>query len=443
MSLIDHNLAPESLDSYWMPFTPNRQFRENPRFIVRARGMHYFDSTGHQILDGSAGLWCVNAGHYREHINDAIARQLQELDFAHSFNSGHPLAFQYANRLVQHFPETLNHVFFVNSGSEAVDTALKIALAYHKARGKGSKTRLIGREKGYHGMGFGGVSVGGLVKNRSAFGPLLPGVDHIRHTLDIERNAFSRGLPAHGAELADDLQRLVDLHGADTIAALIVEPVAGAGGVVLPPEGYLKRLREICTANDILLIFDEVITGFGRLGASCAAERFGVVPDIMTTAKGITNATIPMGAVFVSDTIYDAFMAVDEPGVELNHGYTYSGHPVACAAAMATLDIYEQEDLFSRAHLLHDHWMDNALRLQGEPNVIDVRCFGFIAAIELAPRPGAPMQRGVEAGKKCYEKGVWVRNIGDALVLSPPLIISEEEISQVFTTIIEAVRETH
>ncbi|XOV88601.1 MAG: aspartate aminotransferase family protein [Pseudomonadota bacterium] len=443
MGLIDHNLAPDSLDSYWMPFTPNRQFRENPRFIVRARGMHYFDSNGHQILDGSAGLWCVNAGHYREHINAAIARQLQELDFAHSFNSGHPLAFQYANRLVKHFPDTLNHVFFVNSGSEAVDTALKIALAYNKARGKGSKTRLIGREKGYHGMGFGGVSVGGLVKNRSAFGPLLPGTDHIRHTLDIERNAFSRGLPAEGAELADDLQRLVDLHGADTIAAVIVEPVAGAGGVVLPPEGYLARLREICTANDILLIFDEVITGFGRLGAVCAAERFGVVPDIMTTAKGITNATIPMGAVFVSDTIYDAFMAVEDPGVELNHGYTYSGHPVACAAAMATLDLYEEENLFSRARLLHDVWMDAALQLQGEPNVIDVRCFGFIAAIELAPRAGAPGLRGIEAGKRCYEKGVWVRNIADALVLSPPLIISEAEIAEVFATIISAVRETH
>lgn len=443
MSLLDHNLLPENLDSYWMPFTPNRTFKESPRFIVRARGMHYFDSNDHKVIDGSAGLWCVNAGHYRTRINDAIARQLEELDFAHSFNAGHPLAFQYADKLVKHFPDTLNHVFFTNSGSESVDTALKIALAYHKARGQGSRTRLIGREKAYHGMGFGGVSVGGLVKNRSAFGPLLPGTDHIRHTLDIERNAFSRGLPKHGVEFADDLQRLVDLHGADTIAAVIVEPVAGAGGVILPPEGYLQRLREICTANGILLIFDEVITAFGRVGASCAATRFGVTPDIMTTAKGITNATVPMGAVFVSDEIYETFMATEEPGVELNHGYTYSGHPLACAAAMATLEIYEEEKLFDRGRELHDHWMDNALRLQGEPNVIDVRCFGFIAAIEMAPRPDAPMQRGIEAGKYCYENGVWIRNIGDILVLSPPLIISAEEITQVFDTIIAAVRGAH
>lgn len=442
MSLLDHNLVTKNLDSYWMPFTPNRQFKESPRFIVRARGMHYFDSNDHQVLDGSAGLWCVNAGHYRTRINEAIARQLEELDFAHSFNAGHPLAFHYANRLVEHFPASLNHVFFTNSGSESVDTSLKIALAYHKARGKGSKTRLIGREKAYHGMGFGGVSVGGLVKNRSAFGPLLPGTDHIRHTLDIERNAFSRGLPKHGIEFADDLQRLVDLHGADTIAAVIVEPVAGAGGVILPPEGYLARLQEICKANDILLIFDEVITAFGRLGASCAAERFGVTPDIMTTAKGITNATVPMGAVFVSDEIYETFMSVEEPGVELSHGYTYSGHPLACAAALATLEIYEEEKLLDRARKLNDHWMDNALRLQGEPNVIDVRCLGFIAAIEMAPRDGAPMQRGIEAGRYCYDKGVWVRNIGDALVLSPPLIISEAEITQVFDTIIDAVRHT-
>lgn len=441
-NVADHNLLPENLDSYWMPFTAHRQFKETPRFIVKARGTRYIDSNDHEVLDGSAGLWCVNAGHYREHINEAIARQLEKLDFAHSFNAGHPLAFQYAERLVEHFPDPLNHVFFTNSGSEAVDTALKIAIAWHKIRGKGSKTRLIGREKAYHGMGFGGVSVGGLVKNRAPFGPLLPGADHICHTLDIQRNAFSRGLPRHGVEFADDLQRLVDLHGADTIAAVIVEPVAGAGGVILPPEGYLQRLREICTANDILLIFDEVITAFGRLGACSAAERFGVTPDLMTCAKGITNATVPMGAVFVADEIYEGFMSVDEPGVELNHGYTYSGHPLACAAAMATLDIYEQEGLFTRAIELNDHWMDNALRLQGEPNVIDVRCLAFIGAVELAPRRGQPMQRGMEAGKRCYENGVWVRNIGDALVLSPPLIISEEEITRVFDTILEAVRNT-
>jgi beta-alanine--pyruvate transaminase len=442
MSLIDHNLIPQDLDSYWMPFTSNRSFKENPRFIVGARGMYYTDSNGHEILDGSAGLWCVNAGHYREQINQAIAEQLETLDFAHSFGSGHPHAFNYANRLVKHFPESLNHVFFTNSGSESVDTALKIALAYQKVCGKGSRQRLIGREKGYHGMGFGGLSVGGLVKNRSAFGMLLPGTDHIRHTHDLERNAFSRGLPKEGAELADDLQRLVDLHGADTIAAVIVEPVGGAGGVHLPPEGYLKRLREICTANGILLIFDEVITGFGRLGASCAATRFGVEPDLITTAKGITNATVPMGAVFVSDAIYDAFMNVDEPGVELTHGYTYSGHPLACAAGMATLSIYEQEGLFSRAVTLNDHWMDSALKVRDAAKVIDVRCFALMAAVEMEPRPGEPMQRGIEAAKICYENGIWVRNIGDSLVLSPPLIISEEEITRTFEVIASAIEQT-
>lgn len=441
MSLIDHNMLPGDLGSYWMPFTPNRQFKQQPRFIVKARGMYYTDSNGHDVLDGSAGLWCVNAGHYRKEINAAIARQLEELDFAHSFNAGHPLAFQYADRLVKHFPDALNHVFFTNSGSESVDTALKIAIAYHKIRGEGSRQRLIGREKAYHGMGFGGLSVGGLVKNRRSFGVMLP-ADHIRHTHDLERNAFSRGLPAYGAEFADDLERIVGLHGADNIAAVIVEPVAGAGGVFLPPQGYLERLRTLCTTHGILLIFDEVITGFGRLGASCAAEKFGVVPDIMTTAKGITNATVPMGAVFVSDDIYDTFMSVDEPGVELNHGYTYSGHPLACAAGMATLGIYEAEGLFSRGTELNDHWIDNAMRLQGEPNVIDVRALGFISAVEMSPRPDSPGQRGAEAGRRCYDNGVWVRNIGDALVLSPPLIITAEEITRTFDVIIDAVRNT-
>lgn len=440
MTQLDHNLITDDLHSYWMPFTPNRAFKENPRFIVRAEGVHYFDSNDHKVLDASAGLWCVNAGHHRPEINEAIARQLETLDFAHSFNAGHPWAFNYASRLVSHFPDPLNHVFFTNSGSEGVDTALKVAIAWQKARGQGSRHRLIGREKAYHGMGFGGVSVGGLVKNRSAFGPLLPGTDHIRHTLDIERNAFSRGLPSRGEELADDLEQLVGLHGADNIAALIVEPFAGAGGVILPPEGYLQRLREICTRHGILLIFDEVITGFGRLGATCAAERFGVIPDIMVVAKGITNATVPMGAVFVTDEIYDTFMKLDEPGVELNHGYTYSGHPLACAAGMATLDIFEKEGLFTRAKSLHDHWMDCALALRDAPNVIDVRCFGLIGAIEMAPREGSPMQRGIEAGRHCYEQGVWIRNIGDILVLSPPLVITEDQITQIFETIDQAIR---
>ncbi|MFT7219869.1 MAG: beta-alanine--pyruvate transaminase [Candidatus Azotimanducaceae bacterium] len=442
MTHIDHNLVPTDLESFWMPFTASRKFKTDPRFIVSAKGMRYRDSEDHEVLDGSAGLWCVNAGHFREHINNAIAEQLSKLDFAHSFNSGHPHAFNYASRLVAHFPDPINHVFFTNSGSESVDTALKIALAFHKTRGEGSRQRLIGREKGYHGMGFGGLSVGGLVKNRAPFGLLLPGTDHIRHTLDIERNAFSRGLPEHGAELADDLERLVGLHGADSIAAVIVEPVAGAGGVVLPPKGYLERLRAICTEHGILLIFDEVITGFGRLGAMSACEKFGVMPDIITTAKGITNATIPMGGVFVTDEIYNTFMDVDDPGIELSHGYTYSGHPVACAAGNATLDIYEQENLFERVNQIGDHWMDTAMSLKGTPNVIDIRCLPLIGAIEMAPRDGAPGARGAEVAKKCYEKGLWARPIMDAIVLSPPLIVSEEEITEIFGIIIESILET-
>jgi beta-alanine--pyruvate transaminase len=439
MNTVDHNLVPKDLDSFWMPFSAQRNFKRDPRFIVSARGMHYTDSLGNQVLDGSAGLWCVNAGHYREHINDAIAQQLSELDFAHNFSSGHPLAFDYASRLVKQFPDPLNHVFFTNSGSESVDTALKIALAYHRTRGEAGRQRLIGREKAYHGMGFGGLSISGLVKNRNPFGLLLPGTDHIRQTHGLAENTFSRGLPEQGDYLADDLQRLVELHGADAIAAVTVEPIGGAGGVHLPPQGYLQRLRDICTENGILLIFDEVITGFGRIGACSAAERFGVVPDIMTTAKGITNATVPMGAVFVSDSIFETFMGTDDAGVELTHGYTYSGHPVACAAGMATLDIYEREALFDRPKQLQEHWLDCALALKGAKNIIDIRAFALLAAVEMAPRQNEPLQRGVEAAKYCYENGVWVRNIGDSLVLSPPLIINEEEISQIFNVIGNAI----
>ncbi|MBL6688838.1 MAG: aspartate aminotransferase family protein [Pseudomonadales bacterium] len=437
-----HTIVTDKLDAYWMPFTAVSRFHESPRFMVRARDMYYEDSNGNRLMDGSAGLWCVNAGHYRETINEAIQAQLKELDFAHSFNAGHPAAFNYAQRLVEHFPDPLNHVFFTNSGSESVDTALKIALAYQKLRGQGSRTRLIGREKGYHGMGFGGVSVGGLVKNRQAYGALLPGVDHLRHTLDQERNAFSRGLPDHGAELAEDLERIVQLHGADTIAAVIVEPVAGAGGVILPAKGYLERLREICTQHGILLIFDEVITGFGRLGAMTAAEKFNVIPDIITTAKGITNATIPMGGVFVTSDIYGTFMSSGDGGVEFSHGYTYSGHPVACAAGMATLDIYESEGLFDRVNDQGNHWMDSLLSLKDEPNVIDVRCLPMIGAIEVAARDGAPLERGGEIARRCYEKGLFARNIGDSIVLSPPLIITEAQISEIVGIIGESIRET-
>ena len=442
MSIADHNLVPENLDAFWMPFTGQRQYKENPRFIVSARGMHYTDSQGHETLDCSAGLWCVNAGHYREPINQAIAEQLSKLDFAHNFGSGHPIAFHYAGRLVQHVPDPLNHVFFTNSGSESVDTALKIALAYHRKNGEAGRQRLIGREKGYHGMGFGGLSVGGLVKNRNPFGLLLPGTDHIRQTHGLESNRFAKGLPPEGAELALDLERLVELHGADSIAAVIVEPIGGAGGVHLPPVGYLQALRSICDAHGILLIFDEVITGFGRVGACTAAERFGVTPDIMTTAKGITNATVPMGAVFVSDPIFERFMDTEVPGVELNHGYTYSGHPVACAAGMATLDIYEQEALFDRPKALQESWQEHAMGLKGLPNVIDVRCFALLGAVEVAPRADAPMARGAEIAKRCYEKGAWVRPIGDSIVLSPPLIISESEIATIFNIIGEAISET-
>ncbi len=441
MSQLDHNLVPNDLESYWMPFTASRDFKDNPRFIVAADGMYYHDSDNNKLLDVSAGLWCVNAGHHRPTINAAIADQLSKLDFAHSFNSGHPHAFNFASRLVAHFPDPLNHVFLTNSGSESVDTALKIALAYHQHKGKGSKQRLIGRERAYHGMGFGGISVGGLVKNRQSFGQLLPGTDHIRHTLDLGRNAFSRGLPEHGVEFAEDLQRLVDLHGADNIAALIVEPVSGAGGVILPPQGYLQRLRDICKQNDILLIFDEVITGFGRLGAASAAEKFDVLPDIITTAKGISNATIPLGGVFVSDDVYNTFMEIESPGVELNHGYTYSGHPVACAAGMATLDIYETESLFHRANRLEATWLDELMSFAGEPNVIDARGIPLIGAVELAPREGAPMQRGAEVGKRCYEKGAWVRTIGDIVVLSPPLIVTESQILEIFEIIRSSIRE--
>lgn len=345
-----------SLDAYWMPFTANRQFKAKPRLMAAADGMYFTSVEGRRILDGSAGLWCVNAGHGRHEIADAVHRQLATLDYAPSFQMGHPAAFDLATRLAALAPAGLDRVFFTNSGSESVDTALKIALAYHRANGAASRTRLIGRERGYHGVGFGGLSVGGLVNNRRAFPTHLPGVDHLRHTHDLARNAFSPGLPPHGAELADDLERLVALHGADSIAAVIVEPVPGSAGVLPPPQDYLQRLRAICDRHGILLIFDEVITGFGRLGTPFASEYFGVKPDIFTTAKGLTNGAIPMGAVFASRAIHDALMQGPENQIELFHGYTYSGHPAACAAALATLDIYEREKLLNRGASLGAIW---------------------------------------------------------------------------------------
>jgi beta-alanine--pyruvate transaminase len=428
VAMLQH--PPNDLDAFWMPFTDNRYFKANPRLLVAAKGMYYTASDGRDILDGTAGLWCVNAGHGRETIVEAIREQAGKLDFAPTFNLGHPLAFQLAARLGAIMPGNLDRIFFANSGSEAVDTALKIALAYHRAQGQGTRTRLIGRERGYHGTGFGGISVGGIVSNRRTFGTGLPGVDHLPHTHDLSRNAFSRGKPAHGEELADALEALVALHGADTIAAVIVEPLAGSTGVLVPPKGYLERLRAITSRHGILLIFDEVITGFGRLGAATAAERFGVTPDIITLAKGITNAAVPMGAVACRQEIYDVITGAqgEAAGIELFHGYTYSAHPLACAAALATLDLYRDEALFERALRLEPIWEAAMHSLAGARHVIDIRNLGLVAGIELASRPNALGSRAVEAFRRLFDTGVLARVTGDIIALSPPLIIEEGQI---------------
>ncbi len=434
--------APNDLRAFWMPFTATRQFRAAPRMLVAARGMYYRSADGREILDGTSGLWCVNAGHGRERIVRAIQEQAAEMDYAPAFQMGHPKAFRLASRLTSILPEGFGHIFFTNSGSESVDTALKIAIACHRARGEGGRWRLIGREKGYHGVNYGGVSVGGLPANRRSFGPLLPGVDHLRHTLDIGRNAFSRGLPRHGAELAEDLERLAALHDPSTIAAVIVEPMAGSAGVILPPEGYLARLREICDKHGILLIFDEVITGFGRLGAPFAAQRFGVTPDIITMAKGLTSGTVPMGAVAVRDEIHDAFMNGPEEAIELFHGYTYSGHPLAAAAGLAALDTYEEEGLLERAAELEGLWEDAIHALRGLPHVIDIRNFGLVGAIELEPIAGKPTKRAFSAFLRAFERGLLIRTTGDTIALSPPLIISREEIARLFDILAGVLRET-
>lgn len=434
-------LSTSTLESYWMPFTANRQFKAHPRLLVEAEGMYYRSADGHKILDGTAGLWCVNAGHCRKKIVEAVQRQVARMEYATAFQMGHPGAFELAARLAAMLPGDLDHVFFTNSGSEAVDTALKIALAYHRVRGEGARQRLIGRERGYHGVGFGGISVGGIVKNRMYFGGLLTGVDHLPHTHSLEHAAFSRGQPEWGAHLADELERLVALHDASTIAAVIVEPVAGSAGVLAPPKGYLERLREICDKYGILLIFDEVITGFGRLGTSFAAERFGIVPDIITVAKGLTNGTVPMGAVFVTKDIYDAFMDAPENAVELFHGYTYSGHPVACAAGLATLDVYAEEGLFQRAGELSGYWEDAVHSLKGLPHIIDLRNLGLMAGIELEPRPDKPVARAFETFLKCYEDGVLIRTTADIIALSPPLIVEKAQIDQIFDTIGRALKQ--
>ena len=432
--------TPASLDAFWMPFTANRQFKKAPRMLAKASGMHYWTPEGRQILDAASGLWCVNAGHNRPKIVEAIARQAAELDFAPPFNMGHPMAFELAERLVKMTPPGMSKVFYTNSGSESVETALKMAIAYHRARGEGSRTRLIGRERGYHGVNFGGISVGGIVSNRKMFGTLLAGVDHIRHTHDPARNAFSVGQPAHGAELADDLERLVALHDASTIAAVIVEPIAGSTGVLIPPQGYLERLRAICDKHGILLIFDEVITGFGRTGAPFAAQRFGVTPDLMCVAKGITNGCVPMGAVFAKQFIHDAFMNGPEHLIEFFHGYTYSAHPLACAAAMGTLDTYEDEGLLTRAKDLEGYFADAVHSLKGLPHVIDVRNLGLVGGVELAPIAGEPGKRGFAVFLDAWNKGVYLRTTGDTVALSPPLITEKSHIDQMVGTIADCLK---
>ena len=438
--MLDRPKSTNNLEAFWMPFTANRQFKKAPRMFVAAENMHYTTDDGRKVLDGTAGLWCVNAGHKRPKIVEAIQKQAAELDYAPAFQMGHPKVFELASRLVQLTPPGLDHVFFTNSGSESVETALKIALAYHRAKGDGSRFRLIGRERGYHGVNFGGISVGGIVSNRKMFGTLLTGVDHLPHTHDLNRNAFTRGEPEHGAELADDLTRLVTLHDPSTIAAVIVEPMAGSTGVLIPPKGYLKRLRKICDQHGILLIFDEVITGFGRLGTNFAVDYFGVMPDLVTTAKGLTNGIIPMGAVFAKSEIYDAFMTGPEHMIELFHGYTYSGNPMASAAALGTLDTYKDEGLLTRGAELASYWEDALHSLKGLPHVIDIRNLGLIGAVELEPIAGQPTKRAFSAFLKAFEDGILIRTTGDIIALSPPLIIERKQIDELIGKLTEVLK---
>ena len=433
--------VPNDLAAFWMPFTPNRAFKKRPRLISRAKDMHYYTPEGRALIDGAAGLWCCNAGHNRAPIVAAIQRQAAELDFSPTFQFGHPLVFQLASRIAALAPGDLDHVFFANSGSEAADTALKIALAYHNVRGQASRTRLIGRERGYHGVGFGGISVGGMVNNRKHFGSLLAGVDHLPATYNREQQAFTKGEPEWGGHLADALEPIVALHDASTIAAVIVEPMAGSTGVLPPPKGYLQKLRAICDKYGILLIFDEVITGFGRLGAAFAAERYGVIPDMITFAKGVTSGTVPMGGVIVRKGIYDAFMQGADHAIELFHGYTYSGHPLACAAALASLDVYRDEKLFDAAKTLEPKWYDALMTLKGLPNVLDIRCLGLTGAIDLAPIAGSPGLRGYRAIEHSFhEAGVMVRMSGDTFELTPPLVMSENQIGEIVDKVGQTIR---
>jgi beta-alanine--pyruvate transaminase len=437
------NANPPDMAAFWMPFTANRQFKSAPRLLASAKGMYYMSHDGRRILDGTAGLWCVNAGHCRDEIVAAVQAQAAEMDFAPTFQMGHPKAFEAATKIARHTPGDLKHIFFVNSGSEAVDTALKIALAYHRSRGEGQRTRFIGRERGYHGVGFGGISVGGIAPNRKVFsGGLLPSVDHLPHTLNIKEAAFSKGQPKWGAHLADELERIVTLHDASTIAAVIVEPVAGSTGVLIPPAGYLERLRQICDRHGILLIFDEVITGWGRLGAPFAAQYFGVTPDLLTMAKGTNNAAAPMGAVAASANVHDSIVNGAPAGIELFHGYTYSGHPIAAAAACATIDLYERDGLFERAARMAPVFEREIHKLRDARHVIDVRNLGLVGGVELASREGAPGARAYEVFVRCYEKGVLTRYTGDILAFSPPLIVEEGQIEEIFATVGEVLKET-
>ena len=430
-----------SLESLWMPFTANRAFKRAPRLLASASGMYYTSVDGRRILDGTAGLWCVNAGHCREPIVRAVQEAAATLDFAPGFQMGHPYSFALAERVAAMLPGDLDHVFFANSGSEAVDSALKIAMAYFQSKGEPKRVRFVGRIRGYHGVGFGGISVGGIEPNKRAYAAqLLPQVDHLPHTHDPARNAFSRGEPVHGAELADALEQIVRDRGADTIAAVIVEPMAGSTGVLIPPQGYLKRLRELCDRHGILLIFDEVITGFGRLGAPFGADYFGVLPDLMTVAKGLTNASVPMGAVFVRHGIYDTVVNSAPSGIELFHGYTYSGHPLAAAAGLATLELYQTEGLFDRAASLAPYWEDALHSLRGFPNVIDIRNLGLVGGIELEPRAGAPGTRGFDVFVDCFNRGALIRVTGDIIALSPPLIIEERQIDELIGTLGAAIK---
>jgi beta-alanine--pyruvate transaminase len=435
--------VPNDLESFWIPFTPNRAFKASPRLIARAKDMHYFTPEGRAVLDATAGLWCTNAGHNRDPIVAAIKAQADELDYAPAFQFAHPKSFELASRVAALAPSDLARVFFCNSGSEAVDTALKIALAYQNVRGQGSRTRLIGRERGYHGVGFGGISVGGIVSNRKHFGTLLAGVDHLPATYSREHQAFTRGEPEWGGHLADDLERIVGLHDASTIAAVIVEPMAGSTGVLPPPKGYLQRLRAICDKHGILLIFDEVITGFGRLGHAFAAERYGIVPDMITFAKGITSGTVPMGGVIVREGIYDAFMRGPEHVAELFHGYTYSAHPLACAAGLATLDLYRDEGLFGRANNLEPVWADAAMALKGLPGVLDIRTVGLTAGIDLASRPDAVGRRAYDAMVRAFEaEGIVIRVTGETIALTPPLIVSQAQIGEIFDKVARVIKAT-